>query len=212
MQISSKSSLAIVLSRLKSFKEQKVSIEQYSTDSEIAASILWDAYLRGDIRDKVIVDLGSGTGILGLGAMLLGAKKVFLVEIDKDACKIAKSNHKLLKSEGYTMGKAIFLRMNIAEFKEKGDTVIENPPFGVKMKHADRAFLEKALTISKVVYSLHKSESDGFIKAFCDGKKVNLAKIATFEYPLKGTLHFHTRRIYRFGVSCYRLETDFENS
>ncbi len=206
MRILSKSSLAIVLSGLEGFKEQKVRIEQYITDSEVAASILWDAYLRKDVEGKVIADLGSGTGILGLGALLLGAKRVYFVEIDKDAIEIAKMNYNTLKSEGSIEGKVVFIHKDILDFNEKADVVIENPPFGVKRRHADRSFLEKAIKIAPIVYSLHKSESFGFIEGFCREKKVNFASISTFDFPLKASLSHHTRRIYRFKVSCFRLD------
>jgi putative methylase len=35
------------------------------------------------------------------------------------------------------------------------DTVLQNPPFGVQKRAADRKFLEKALEIGEMVYSLH---------------------------------------------------------
>ena len=35
------------------------------------------------------------------------------------------------------------------------DTVLQNPPFGVQTREADRAFLVKALEVGKAVYSLH---------------------------------------------------------
>jgi len=72
-EINSKSRLAIALSRLEGFSEPKVRQEQYLMDSEIGASVLWNACLLGDIRGKVIADLGCGTGMLGIGALMLGA-------------------------------------------------------------------------------------------------------------------------------------------
>ena len=62
--IGSKSSLAVALSKLKGFEKPKVKKEQYMTDSEVAADILWNAFMDGYIDDKTIADLGSGTGIL----------------------------------------------------------------------------------------------------------------------------------------------------
>ena len=44
-----KSGLAVLLSRLEGFKEPKVREEQYLMDSEIAAFVLWNAYLLKDI-------------------------------------------------------------------------------------------------------------------------------------------------------------------
>ena len=76
-QISSKSRLAVILSGLEGFSKPKVRQEQYLMDGEIGAFVLWNAYLLGDIKGKVIADLGCGTGVLGIGTLLLGAKHVF---------------------------------------------------------------------------------------------------------------------------------------
>src|SRR3989344_1050805 len=90
--VGSKSSLAIVLSSLKVFEGPKVKAEQYPIDSEIAAEVLWQAYLLGDISKVSVADLGAGTGILGIGALLLGAEKVYFVENDSLALETAKEN------------------------------------------------------------------------------------------------------------------------
>src|SRR3989338_8397937 len=105
----SKSSLAIELSKLKVFESPKVRQEQYPTDSEIAASVLWNAYILGDLEGKVIADLGCGTGILGIGALLLGAKKVFFIEVDKKALETAKMSFLKVKSETSSLGEAEFM-------------------------------------------------------------------------------------------------------
>ena len=83
-----KSALAIQLSKLNVFTKAKVRLEQYPTDSEIAATMLWDAYMQGHIEDKILADLGSGTGILGIGAILLGAKHVYFVDADREVLDI----------------------------------------------------------------------------------------------------------------------------
>ena len=90
--IKSKASLAVALSKLKTYSKPSISLEQYPTDSEIAAEILWSAYMHGDLSGKTVADLGSGTGILGIGALYLGASKVFFVEKDSKAMAIAKEN------------------------------------------------------------------------------------------------------------------------
>ena len=41
--------------------------------------------MKGDIEGKVVCDLGSGTGVLAIGASLLGAASVKGVEIDEKA-------------------------------------------------------------------------------------------------------------------------------
>ena len=77
-----KTQLAVELSRLKTFQKPKMYLEQYPTDSEIAADMLWSADMQGDIEGKVIADLGAGTGILGIGALILGAKGITCSLID----------------------------------------------------------------------------------------------------------------------------------
>ena len=71
----SQNRLAIELSKLKSFEKFNISLEQYQTPSDIAAKFLWWAYMQGDISHKVIADFGCGNGILGIGCLLLNAKK-----------------------------------------------------------------------------------------------------------------------------------------
>lgn len=202
----SKSGLAMILSGLKGFERPKVSVEQYMTDAEIAASALWNGLYLGDLRQKVSVDLGCGTGILGIGALILGAKKVYFVDNDENALKQAKINYKKAKSEYYIKGKAVFLGVSIDDFNEKCDTVVQNPPFGTKVRHADRRFLKKAIEIAPVVYSFHKSESDRFIKAFSGDNGYIISHKLDFEFPLKATMSFHKKRIKRIKVSCFRLE------
>ena len=77
--------LAMQLSKLVSVESKKVQLEQYPTDSEIAAEILWAAFMQGDIEDKSIADFGCGNGILGIGALLLGAKRQCLLTLTINA-------------------------------------------------------------------------------------------------------------------------------
>ena len=181
-----KKQLAIKLSKLKGFENPKLKLEQYFLDSEIASEMIWIAYLNGDIENKVVADFGAGTGILGYGALLLGAKKVYFVEKDKDVIKIAKENIKEKK--------AIFVNKDIKDFNIKVDTILQNPPFGTKDKHADKLFLEKAIKLGNTIYSLHKITSKGFIKKLV--KYSFRIKIKEISVPLKKTYEFHKKRIY----------------
>ena len=202
----SRSSLAIALSKLKGFKTPKVWAEQYLTDSETAASMLWKVYMDGSIAGKEIADLGAGTGILGLGAALLGAKKAFLVENDPETLEVCRENLGFLKSEGLMARGAKIVASDINDFHEKVDTVVENPPFGTKVRHADRDFLKKAFEIADNIYSLHKSESADFIKSFSTENQFILKEVIPFSYPLKATHKFHEKKIKRIEVSCFCFE------
>jgi|TARA_B100001971_G_C18025324_1_gene449658 putative methylase len=204
----SKGELGVILSRLRVFDKAKVRVEQYPMDSEIAAQMLWEAHLRGEIDGKIIVDLGCGTGILGIGALILGARMVFFIDNDNKAIDIAKINLENVKSEGSIGGKVNFLVQDIKEFSGRGDVVIQNPPFGVQTRGNDRAFLNKAMETAPVVYSFHKSESNKFIKAFSAEKGYVVRGYWEFDFPIKATQKFHTKKIYRFKVGCWRLEKE----
>ncbi|MBI2658310.1 methyltransferase [Candidatus Woesearchaeota archaeon] len=205
-KISSKSGLAIALSGLEGFYEPKVRQEQYLTDSEIGASVIWNAYLLGDIEGKEIADLGCGTGLLGIGALLLGAKGVIFVDSDENALKAAKKNISKVKSEGYSIGKAEIICSDVKDLKRMAEIVLQNPPFGTKVRHIDAFFLEKALETAPVVYSFHKSESKAFLERFSGQKNAKITHIWDFKFPLKASFSFHRRKIHRIDASCFRFE------
>jgi putative methylase len=200
MDIRSKKDLAIRLSKLKTFSSPKVLLEQYPTDSEIAADFLWYAYQKGDIKGKTIADLGAGTGILGIGCLLLDAKKVFFVDIDHNAIKTLKENICDFPKKRYEI-----LNIDINDFGKKADVVVQNPPFGTKQEHADKIFLEKAFSVSGLIYSMHKLTSDNFIESISGEYCFKVAEVLKYSFPLKSTMSFHKKRIERIEVGIYRL-------
>ncbi|MFA6887909.1 MAG: METTL5 family protein [Candidatus Woesearchaeota archaeon] len=196
-----KKQLAIQLSKLKRFENPKIQLEQYTTDSEIAGTVLWDAMMKGDIADKTIADLGAGTGILGIGALLIGAKHVYFVEKDNDAIKILKENLALIEdTRTYTI-----IHKEINEFDTQVDTVLQNPPFGTQQVHADKPFLEKAFSIAKAVYSFHKTTTDSFVRAIASDFKFKIAETYAFLFPLRNTYSHHTKKVEKIEVVCYKL-------
>ncbi len=199
--MASKSSLAIALSKLNVFISPDTKLEQYATDSEIAADVLWTAKMLGDIEGKKIIDLGCGTGILGIGALLLGAEEVIFVDKDKKALALLNKN---LDSLDVTEGFRI-VHADIAEFDDKADVVIENPPFGTRERHIDKDFLSKAFSCADIVYSFHKTATKGFVDAFSKDNRFAITHRFDFRFPLKQTMSFHTKRIERIDVSCFRL-------
>ena len=194
----SKASLAITLSKLKQFNEPNDADEQYSTDSEIAADILWTAYMQQDINSsKKIVDLGCGTGILAIGAALLGAKVVG-IEKDNKAVVVAKKNAK-----EYAEGRDIqFMQGDIQETTITADVVIQNPPFGTRKKHADMLFVEKAITIASKVYSFHKTTTIAYLKKYAEKNSLDIVVIKEYNFPLKATYSFHKKKQQHIKVSA----------
>ncbi len=201
--------LAIILTQFSEFAKPSASLEQYKTNPDIAAEILWSAKMNGDIEGKTIADLGCGTGILGISAILLGAKKVFFVDVDESALMLAKKNLEFVKNR-YQLknlkNRAEFILSDIVPFNEKVDVVLQNPPFGVQKEHADRKFLSKAFQIADVVYSFHKTESQIFLDQFSEDNGFKITRYFEFDFPLPKTQKFHTHKTYKFRVGCWRFE------
>ena len=55
--INSKKDLEVKLSKLEQIKSPKVELEQYATPSDIAAEVLWHAYMNDAIKDKTEVEI-----------------------------------------------------------------------------------------------------------------------------------------------------------
>lgn len=198
-----KKHLAIVLSQLKGFPEPKPELEQYRTPGNVAAELLWLAHSLGDIERRTVADLGAGTGVLSIGACLLGAKKVYAVEIDETALETARENAASLGIDCIE-----FINADVSGFSGRVDTVIMNPPFGSQVKHADRPFLLKAFEVSDTVYSIHlaKQEVRGFIESFVRDAGFSITHRVTVPFEIPAQFHFHKKRLERITVDVYRFE------
>ena len=142
--------LELFLASLDPQQNPKAELEQYTTPEGIAANMLYlAAYTYGDIGGKSVLDLACGTGRLGLGAAYLGAEEVVGIDIDQLAIKTAKEN---ASKAGLNVQ---WINGDVGAIAGHFDTVLQNPPFGVQNREADRAFLVKALEVGNAVYSLH---------------------------------------------------------
>ena len=199
-----KKHLAMLLSRLEGFPEPKPELEQYRTPGDVAAELLWLAYSFGDIEGKAVADLGAGTGVLSVGAALLGAGKVYAVEVDAKAVEVAKRNARSLGVEE----KIEFVNADVTEFDRRVDTVVMNPPFGSQRKHADRPFLLKAFEVADVVYSIHlaKGEVRNFLEAFSREHNFIPRILTTVYFEIPAQFFFHRKRLERITTDLYRLE------
>jgi putative methylase len=189
--------LEIILEQVKVFESPSAELEQYYTPAHIAARLLQFASLRGDIVDKRVVDLGCGTGILALGATLLGAVATG-VDSDERALEIARANAKMLDV------KVIWLRSEIESFEGSYDTVVMNPPFGAQKRSSDRPFLHKALSIGQVIYLLHNAVVNGFVRRFVKPHRVTDA--ISVKLPIAHTFKFHKNEVRYVDAIIYRIE------
>ena len=181
-----KKQLSIVLSQLKSNSNPKPGLEQYTIPGNLASEIINLAYLSGDIENKSILDLGCGSGRLLIGSVLMGARTGIGIDIDKESLKTTKENVKLTEklTSQKIENKIKFINQNISKVKQKVDTVIQNPPFGIQKEHSDRIFIEKALESGNKIYSLHRSyfKSRKFLKVFIEQKEGKTEKIIKFKF------------------------------
>jgi putative methylase len=148
--------------------------------------------------------LGCGSGRLGIGALIMGAKEVIGVDVDKSVLKTARENVKITEklTKKRIKDKISFVHSDIISFKEKADTVIQNPPFGIQKIHADRLFLERALESSEKVYSLHRSYSKtrNFLKKFIKEKNGKVERIIKFKFRIPYMFRFHKKPHIEYDV------------
>jgi putative methylase len=195
----------------------KAHLEQYTIPPEVAAEILYTAtYIYNDIADKTVIDLGCGTGRLAIASALLGAKEVVGVDIDKTAIKQAIRN-----AEKLGLNTRIdWITADIDAIRGNFDTVLQNPPFGVQRRRADRKFLERALQIGKRIYSLHKGvetfgaekghqptlksvASSPFLKGFIESNDGEIEAVYALLMGIPRIFEFHRKRRHQFPVNFY---------
>jgi putative methylase len=198
--VARKRDLEIALQGIPAHPHPKAMLEQYTIPAELAADILFSAcYAYGDIHRKSVIDLGSGTGRLALGAMMLGAQSVVGIDIDNESLRSAQANGKTLGLEvDWILGDIVSLHGTF-------ETVLMNPPFGTKRPHSDIRFLRVALKISKVIYSIHKSSTMLFISRWLKDQKTNFETIMETSMPIKHQFRFHTKKTHFVRVHIIRI-------
>jgi putative methylase len=191
--------LAIKLQTLDAHPRPKVALEQYTLPANLAARILFRAcYEFGDIEHKSVVDLGTGTGRLALGAAMLGAEYVVGVELDPLALNVAIRNCTQLRL------KADWVLTDIDTLRGPVDTVIMNPPFGTKRPHADIRFLQTALRIGKVIYSIHKAATREHLDRWFREQGSRSQVIITSKMEIPHQFSFHKKRKRYVDIDVFR--------
>ncbi|MEM2971619.1 MAG: METTL5 family protein [Candidatus Bathyarchaeia archaeon] len=218
--------LEMFLSQITPHLTPKPNLEQYTIPADVAATILYlAAYTYNDIINKTVLDLGCGTGRLALGAAFLDAKQVVGVDIDKNAVKTAFENS--LKTN--LKERMQWIAADLDAVHGNFDTVLQNPPFGVQRRGADRKFIEKALETGNVIYSLHKSphkdkifikklktRKNGvmpvapspFLKRFIEGHGGKIRAVYAMVMAIPYMFRFHTKMKHEFVVDLYVIERD----
>jgi putative methylase len=200
-----KRDLERLLSEIEANPLPKAYLEQYTTPSNVAAEVLYlAAYVYDDILGKTVVELGCGTGRLAIGVALLGAKEVFGVDVDRAAVRVAQKNAEIMGVKEKTR----WIVADIDVVKGAFDTVLQNPPFGVQRKRADRRFITKSLELSNTIYSFHKGGESNrdFIKRFIEEHGGKVSNIFPVKMEIPRMFKFHTKKKRTIHVDLYKIE------
>ncbi|WP_129115851.1 METTL5 family protein [Halegenticoccus tardaugens] len=191
------------------FENPSVALEQYPTPPDLAAHVVHVADLQGDVEGRTVVDLGTGTGMLALGAALRGPARVVGLELDPSALRTARENQRRVGTTTpihWVVGDAA--RAPLCLCPTEPTTVVMNPPFGAQdgASGADRPFLATAASMADVSYSVHNAGSEAFVEAFAadNGGEVTHAFRATFE--LDRQFDFHEADRAEIETEVFRIE------
>jgi len=195
------------------FPNPQRELEQYPTDSSTAAEILWTAYMERDIVNQRILDLGSGTGRLCVGASLLGAKHSICLDIDVEALSSLIKWSKELNI--YNIIDVIAGDATTPPLRESSiDTIIMNPPFGVYRKGADINFLKSAMKLAKKIYTIHKSvpTSEELILKLAYSNDFRTYIISRRILKIPQMYETHIKKVHEVKVTLFLLAKNTENT
>ncbi|MCW4000406.1 MAG: METTL5 family protein [Candidatus Bathyarchaeota archaeon] len=215
--------LELFLGSLAAMPNPQAHLEQYTSSEQIAANMLYlAAYSFGDIEGKRILDLGCGTGRLALGAAFLGAKEVVGVDVDRQAIRTARAN----AEKAGLKERVQWILGDISAVAGQFDVVLQNPPFGVQTREADRAFLVKALQVASRVYSLHSHpevdqrlirllksgggmvqvQPNGFLEHFIAKHGGEVEAVYAMLMTIPRMFEFHSKAKHDFVIDLYVIQ------
>lgn len=196
------------LEAVSDFSDPSAALEQYRTPAGLAAHVLHLASLHDDLQGRTVVDLGTGTGMLAIGAALAGASRAVGLEVDDGPLEQAAENESRVDpplSIDWLNADATHPPLCVTDA-----TVVMNPPFGAQrgQRHADREFLETTADLASVSYSIHNAGSQDFVEAFADdhGARVTHAFQAAFDLPHQ--FSFHESATQTLDAEVFRIVWD----
>ena len=197
-------SLAIQLSKLQEISSPNLNLEQYQTEGEIAARWLFDIQSFDDLKPGCrVVDLGCGNGILGIGAVLMGAGSAILVDSDKKSCEVSTRN---VESLGISDSvKIINSKIGEKDIEiREADIVVSNPPWGTQKRASDRPFLEEIISIGTIAHLMHSSQAT-HIRNFFNEFGWSSEEYGDLDFALPATYGHHSRMRGRTRASLWRI-------
>lgn len=195
----SKRQLEIQLGKLRILEKPDLKLEQYPVSSEAAGELLYMAGFEYDDLNGRVIDLGTGTGRLAIGAVLMGAREVVGVDVDDQALALAEANAEVAGVQ------VEWAQEEIEKVNGRFDAVIMNPPYGTRTIHADTGFLEKAFQLAPVVYSIHKSATRKFLLQFVTSSDWQVDQVRSMKMAIPHLFGFHEKKRSTVEVDLYRM-------
>jgi putative methylase len=127
---------------------------------------------------------------------MLGADYVVGTELDREALDIAaKTSNRFQLDIDWVLADIETLHGTV-------DTVVMNPPFGTKRPHADTQFLQVAIRIARVAYSIHKTSTREYLEHWFQehGSTAELLTSTNMEIPHQFSFHKKRRRFVDIDV------------
>ena len=194
----------MLLSGLEPHLSNSVELEQYSTDGDLAARWLTDIAAFGDLSEGcTVADLGAGNGVLGLGALAMGAGRAILIEADEAACDVANLN---AESMGFADSVEVIqatLGSDPVDLSS-ADVVISNPPWGRQTPRADRPFLEAMIVATTPAHLLHSAEAT-HIQPLFEDVGWSAEGYGEADFALPAAYSHHSRQRGRTRAAFWRL-------
>ena len=195
----SKRQLEAQLSKLKILEKPNLKLEQYPVSSEVASELLYMAGFEQNDFEGRVIDLGTGTGRLAIGAALIGAGETVGVDVDERALAIAKENAKIVDVQ------VEWVHSDMEKIEGKFDAVIMNPPYGTRTAHADTRFMEKGFQLAPVIYSIHKSATREYILQFLTRSGWHVDQVRSMRMTIPNLFEFHEKKTGIVEVDLYRI-------
>jgi putative methylase len=195
------------LSAVAEFEEPRIELEQYPTPADLAAHLVHLADVHGDIGDETVLDLGTGTGMLAIGAATRAPTRVIGLDRDSAALRQATENERRIdpaRSIDWVLGDGT----DVPLCPDDGATVLMNPPFGAQRgnEHVDRAFLETTAALADVSYSIHNEDSMAFVESFTADEGGEVTHAFRAALPLSRQFEFQRRERTVLDAEVFRIE------
>ena len=199
--------LAMRLSELPRHPAKNPKLEQYATDGDTAACWLMGIDQQDPFADleEAVVDLGAGNGILGIGALLLGAPRAIFVEVDAAVCQVLEA---ALEEEDLR-GRAQILQKDVSEARIDGvQLVVMNPPWGQQRRSADRPFLEASIAMSPRAVHLMHSSGAVHVEPWAKDMGWHAQRWLEMDFPLPRTYAHQSKRRGSTTAAMWRISKE----